>query len=76
MRTPGGQAIDAFLHGMAEEMPAHQIRQHGDLFRRFLQQQEIGLVRPDESGDIPGLGADPAQQIPARHPQGVPRMRP
>src|SRR5580692_689491 len=71
MGAPGGQAIDALLHGMAEEMSAHQIGQLCDLFGGFLQQEKIGLLGMNEGGDVLGLGADTAQQIPASHSEGV-----
>ncbi len=71
MGAPGRQAVDARLHGMAEEMPTHQRRQGNDILRTLLQQQQIGMMAFDEFRDILDAGADPPQQIPAHHAQAV-----
>ena len=60
MRAPRRQAIDARLHGMAEEMPADQRRQFRDLLGRFLQQHQIGLVACDQLAHI--LGPAPTRR--------------
>ena len=69
MRAPGGQAIDARLHGMAEEMPAHQRRQRGDVLSAFLQQQQVWMGGLYQPGDVVHARAGAAKQIPAHHAQ-------
>ena len=69
VRAPGRQAIDARLHGMAEEMPADQRGQCGDVLGAFLQKQQIGMVAFHQLGHILYARTNPAQQIPADHAQ-------
>ena len=69
VRAPGRQAIDARLHGMADEMPAHQRRQRDDVFGTFLEQQQVRMLAFHQLGNILHPCADPAQQIPADHPE-------
>ncbi len=75
MRAPGGQAIDALMHGMAEEMPADQRRQRGDVFGGFLQQHEVGTIAMDQAGRCHGHWRRPGAADSSSAPAGRRRGR-
>jgi hypothetical protein len=69
MRAPRRQPVDPPRQGLAEEVPAHQLRQRLDLLGRLLKQEKIGLRRAHQPSDILDGRSRQPEQVPAQDPE-------